>query len=331
MGPARESAPAARWRRGGRLALAIAAAAAALILPAFARPFLQYLALNVLLLALFALSFNLLFGAAGLLSFGQAAFYAAGAYATALLLRQGVPLLPAVLLGALCAAALAAGLGAFCVRHTRIYFSMLTLAFGMLVYAVIWKWTDVTGGDDGLIGIPRGKLGLPGPLDVAVDSPRRYYLFAAALVLVSMAVLHRLAASPFGLSLRAIRENAERAEFSGVGVRRTLFLAFVAAGFFAGLAGALLSPLEQTISPGAAHWTKSAEPVMATLLGGPFTWAGPIAGAVVYLGLKEVIVRYTEYWLLVFGAVLLATVLAFREGLLGTLLGWWERRRAGTS
>src|SRR5437763_10424768 len=155
-----------------------------LLVPAIAGPFLRYLALNMLLLALLALSFNLLFGTTGLLSFGQGAFYSGGAYAAALLLKAGVPLLWSILLGALGAALLAALIGAFCVRHTRIYFSMLTLAFGMLVYAIVWKWTDVTGGDDGLIGIPRGGA--------FFDKPERYYLLAAALVLISVAVLHRL-------------------------------------------------------------------------------------------------------------------------------------------
>jgi branched-chain amino acid transport system permease protein len=302
-------------------------AVAVLLLPAVAGPFLRYLVLNMLLLALLAASFNLLFGMTGLLSFGQGAFYAGGAYAAALLLRAGVPLLWSILLGAIAAAVLAAILGAFCVRHTRIYFSMLTLAFGMLVYAVVWKWTDVTGGDDGLIGIPRGRLGLPGPLDVSLDSPVRYYLFTAVLVLLSMGVLRRLSTSPLGLSLQAIRENAERAEFSGVRVRRTIYIAFVTAGLFAGLSGALLAPLEQTVSPSTAHWTKSAEPVMATLIGGPFSFLGPIIGAVVYLGLKEIIVRFTEYWLLVFGLVLLACVLTFRSGIVGAVEEMIARRR----
>src|SRR3954463_15515173 len=302
--------------------------AAVLLVPVFGGPFLRYLVLNMLLLALLALSFNLLFGMTGLLSFGQGAFYAGGAYTAALLLRAGIPILWSILLGALAAALLAAVLGAFCVRHTRIYFSMLTLAFGMLVYAVVWKWTSVTGGDDGLIGIPRGRLGLPGPLDVKLDAPVAYYFFASVLVLLSMGVLHRLSASPLGLSLRAIRENAERAESSGVPVRRTIYIAFVTAGLFAGLSGALLAPLEQTVSPSTAHWTKSAEPVMATLIGGPLSFAGPLVGAVVYLGLKEIIVRFTEYWLLVFGLVLLGTVLAFRGGLMGALTLLWRRRRS---
>src|ERR1700682_897780 len=186
---------------------------AVLLVPLVAGPFLQYLVLNMLLLALLALSFNLLFGMTGLLSFGQGAFYAGGAYAAALLLRAGLPLIPSIVLGSVFAAALAAIIGAFCVRHTRIYFSMLTLAFGMLVYAVVWKWTDVTGGDDGLIGIPRGEF---------FAKPERYYLLAAALVLASVAVLYRLSSSPLGLALRALRENAERAEFSGVGVGQVL-------------------------------------------------------------------------------------------------------------
>src|SRR5438132_13178048 len=259
-----------------RLAAGAVLAAVVLLVPAIAGPFLRYLVLNMLLLALLALSFNLLFGMTGLLSFGQGAFYSGGAYAAALLLRAGVSLLPSILLGSLFAAALAALIGAFCVRHTRIYFSMLTLAFGMLVYAVVWKWTDVTGGDDGLIGIPRGRIGLPGPLDFSLDSPARYYLFAAVLVLLSMAALHRLSASPLGLSLRAIRVAAERLAFSGVKVRRTVYIAFVTAGLFAGLSGALLAPLEQTVSPSTAHWTKSAEPVMATLIRGPLPFLGPI-------------------------------------------------------
>lgn len=308
-------------RVSGRRAAALLAivGAAVLLVPVAFGSFAQYLVLNVLLLALFALSFNLLFGMTGLLSFGQAAFYAAGAYVTGMLLRAGMPLLPSVLLGALAGAAMAVVVGAFCVRHTRIYFSMLTLAFGMFAYAIVWKWTEVTGGDDGLIGIPRGRLGLLGPFDPSLALLSRYYVFAAVLVFLSVAVLYRLAISPFGLTLRAIRENAERAEFSGIRVRRTVFIAFIVAGFFAGLAGALLAPLEQTVAPTAAHWTKSAEPVMATLIGGPFAFAGPIVGAAVYLGLKEIIVRFTEYWLLVFGLVLLATVLAFRGGLLGVL------------
>lgn len=306
-----------RWREG---AVVAAALVLVLALPAVAGRFQQYLVLNMLLLALFALSFNLLFGTTGLLSFGHAAFYAAGAYVTGLLLRSDtVSLLPAVLAGALAAGVLAAGIGVFCVRHTHVYFSMLTLAFGMMVYAVVWKWTDVTGGDDGLIGIPRGPLVVAGVPLANLNPLPAYFRFAGVLVVLAMYVLYRVSASPFGLVLRGIRENGVRTEFAGVPVRRYVLLAFVLAGLFAGLAGALVAPLEQTVAPASAHWTKSAEPVMATLIGGPLAFAGPIVGAAVYIGLKEIIVRYTTYWLLVFGAGLLAIVLTFRGGLLGAL------------
>lgn len=314
--------------KGWREAAVVAAGLVlVLVLPAFAGRFQQYLALNVLLLALFALSFNMLFGMTGLLSFGHAAFYAAGAYVTGLLLRSDtVSLLPAVLAGALAAALLAAAIGVFCVRHTHVYFSMLTLAFGMMVYAVVWKWTDVTGGDDGLIGIPRGPLALGGLRVTDLNPLPAYFRFAGLVVVLATYALYRVSASPFGLVLRGIRENGVRVEFAGVPVRRYVLLAFVLAGLFAGLAGALVAPLEQTVGPASAHWTKSAEPVMATLIGGPFAFAGPIVGAIVYVGLKEVIVRYTTYWLLVFGAGLLAIVMTFRGGLLGELGEAWRRR-----
>jgi branched-chain amino acid transport system permease protein len=318
-------------RRGVAAALWLVAVLLVLVAPALLGRFTQYLVLQVLLLALFALSFNLLFGTTGLLSFGQAAFYAAGAYTAGLLLRDGVATpLPAVLAGALVAALLAAVVGVFCVRHTHVYFSMLTLAFGMMVYAIVWKWTDVTGGDDGLIGIPRGPLSL-GEVRLADLNPLpSYFRFAGLLVLASMYVLYRLSGSPLGLVLRGIRENAGRVEFAGVSVRRYVWLAFVVAGLFTGLAGALVAPLEQTVAPASAHWTKSAEPVMATLIGGPFSYAGPIVGAAVYIGLKELIVRYTPYWLLVFGTVLLVIVLTFRDGLLGAL-GRAARKRTAAA
>lgn len=313
----------------GREAVVLAVALGlVLIVPAFAGRFQQYLILNALLLALFALSFNLLFGMTGLLSFGHAAFYAAGAYVTGLLLRgDHASVLPAVLVGALAAATLAAAIGVFCVRHTHVYFSMLTLAFGMMVYAIVWKWTDVTGGDDGLIGIPRGALSVAGIRLLDLGPLPSYFRFAGVFVVLATYALYRVSASPFGLVLRGIRENGVRVEFAGVPVRRYVLLAFTLAGLFAGLAGALVAPLEQTVAPASAHWTKSAEPVMATLIGGPFTFAGPLVGAAVYIGLKEVVVRHTTYWLLVFGLGLLAIVLGFRGGLLGALDAALAKRR----
>lgn len=317
-------------RRWSRLLVA-GVVIALLALPQVGGRFWQYLTLNILLLSLFSLSFNLLFGMTGLLSFGQAAFYATGAYATALLLRtEVIPLLPSVIMGTVVAALLAALIGFFCVRHTHVYFAMLTLAFGMMVYAIVWKWTPVTGGDDGLIGIPRGSLSIPGLFTIRMGPLAHYYYFLTVLALLGIYALYRISRSPFGLVLNGMRENAGRVEFAGIPMRRYLWWAFTIAGSFAGLAGSLMAPLESTVAPASAHWAKSAEPVMASLIGGPFTFAGPIVGSLIYIGLKEVIVRFTQYWLLIFGTGLLALVLGFRGGVVGFLLQRFARRDAPT-
>jgi branched-chain amino acid transport system permease protein len=288
-----------------------------LVVPLIGGEFWQYMIANMLLLAVFALSFNLLFGMAGYLSFGHAAFYAVGAYVTGLLMLANCPLLMTIFLGAAGAAILAAVLGIFCVRNTQAYFSLLTLAMGMMVYAIVWKWASVTGGDDGLIGIPRGELGIPGIISLSLNGFIEYYYFLAIVSFLAIAVLYCIHNSPFGLVLRGIRENFSRVDFSGINARKYVWIAFVIAGFFAGLAGALMAPMERTVSPAIANWTKSGEPVFASLIGGPEFFFGPVVGAVIFLGLKELIVRFTQYWLLCFGILLLGIVLGFRGGVIG--------------
>ncbi len=290
------------------------------VLPRIASRFSIYLVIQILLLSLLAMGFNLLFGYTGLLSFGHAAFYAVGAYAAGLVLKEVTPsLLLAVLIGTATSALFSLVIGFFCVRHMKIYFSMLTLAFGMMVYSLIWKWRDLTGGDDGLIGIPRGTLSIPGLFELNLRSMESYYYFVLVICLLSTLFLYRLVHSPFGLILQGIRENAERVAFSGVSVKRYRLLAFVFSGALAGLAGTLLPPLENTLAPAVAHWTKSAEPVLVSLLGGAQSFAGPIIGSILFLILKESIVRYTEYWLIWFGLILLILVLGFRGGVVGFL------------
>lgn len=290
-----------------------------LFLPQVTPRFYTYLIIQILLLSLFALGFNLLFGYTGLLSFGHAAFYAVGAYATGLALKGGTSLLPAVLLGILAAAALSLVIGFFSIRHTRIYFAMLTLAFGMMVYALAWNWRDVTGGDDGLIGIPRAPLAVLGLFQIEMRLMEQYYYFVLLVFFVAILVLYRILRSPFGLILQGIRENPERVSFAGIPVKRYVLLAFVISGALAGLAGTLMAPLENTVAPMVAHWTKSAEPVLVSLLGGAHTFSGPIIGSILFLVIKETIVRYTEYWLIWFGIILLFLVMGFRGGVVGAL------------
>ncbi len=295
------------------------------LLPLFGSRYTVYLTIQILLLALFATGTNLLFGYTGLLSFGQAGFYAVGAYTCAHILLARPSLLLGVTGGAAAAAAAALGLGYLSVRHTRIYFSMLTLAFGMMIFSAAWKWRSVTGGDDGLVGIPRAPLELPG-LVIPLPTVERYYYFVLVTVLLGLWLLYRIARSPLGLALQAVRDSEVRAEHVGLPVRRLRLVAFTVAGAAAGLAGALLPPLENTVTPPIAHWTTSAEPVLATLIGGIHTFAGPIVGAFVLVVAKDIIVRFTVHWSLVLGAAVIALVMGFRGGVVSLLQEVLARR-----
>jgi len=245
------------------------------LLPHFVGKYVVYMTMHILLLSVFALGFNLLLGYTGLLSFGQAGFYACGAYGCAKMLLVIPSLLPGVICGVLFAGLIALGLGFLCIRHTRIYFAMLTLCFGMMIYSLAWKWRSMTGGDDGLVGIPRAPLEIPGILSIDMSSMGNYYYFVLIVCLLAIILFYRIVNSPFGLTLQGIRDSESRIAFAGISVKNYRLITFTIAGLYAGLAGALLPPLENTVTPPVAHWTHSAEPVLATLLGGIHTFAGP--------------------------------------------------------
>ena len=285
-----------------------------LVVPLFAGRFYQYLLTQIMVASLMALSFNLLLGTTGLLSFGQAAFFGVGAYTVGLLAtKAGVSTLPALLLAPVCAAAAAAVIGLFCVRLSGVHFAMLTLAFGQLVFTVAYKWYGLTGGDNGIQGIPVRPL--PGGIDIG--STRAMYYFTLAVVGICAEILRRFRSSPFGATLKAIRENGQRAACLGVNVKLYQWAAFVAAGAFTGMAGGLFALMEKAISPEIIHWTKSAEPVLMTIIGGIYSFAGPVAGAAVFVVLNSFLVAWTEKWALVLGIVLLLMVLLLPGGVVG--------------
>lgn len=286
-----------------------------LALPVFAGKYVLYMMIQILILSVFALGFNLLLGYTGLLSFGQAGFFAVGAYASAKVLLVIPSLILGIGAGVLAGALAAAILGVLCVRHTRIYFSMLTLSFGMMIYSLAWKWREVTGGDDGLVGVPRAPIGIPGVFQIDMSPMSHYYYFVLIVCVGAIFLLHRMVQSPFVLILKGIRDSETRASFAGLPVRRYKLVAFIIAGGYAALAGALLPPLENTVTPPIAHWTHSAEPVMVTLLGGIHSFSGPLVGSFFFYILKDIIVRFTEYWLICFGLIIVFLVLAFRGGL----------------
>jgi len=288
-------------------------AAALLALPLALSEFWIFIAIEVLAFALYAVSFNVLLGYGGMLSFGHAAFFGVGGYAAAILMKKaGLPpgvafaLLPLVAMAA--AAVAAAVVGYFSVRRAGIYFAMLTFAFQMLLYAVALKATGLTGGDDGMTGLkPPGLLA----------APLAYYYFALALVAPALYVLHRLVSSPFGYALRALRTNPRRLQYSGVDVRAHQLATFVVTGAFAGLAGGIFALSSGNVFPGWLNWTASATPIVMAVLGGVHTFLGPALGAAVYVVLEVLISGRTEYWPLAMGSIILVLVLLMPEGLTG--------------
>jgi branched-chain amino acid transport system permease protein len=279
------------------------------LLPLTGSRFLIELAVQAMIFCLLAMSLNILAGHVGSISFGHAGFFAIGGYACAYLLaRLGWPLafsmIGAVLFTSVCAFLI----GILCVRLNAIYFSMLTLAFSMLVWAVAMKWKSVTGGDDGFIGIP---------LPAFLLDPFAFFWFTLAVVGLSIVALWILSRSTMGRAFVAIRENAMRASFLGINVRRMRLIAFVIAGAFAGIAGCLLAMYVRGMYPQTAFWTQSGQVVIMVLLGGVHSFVGPILGAAVLYLLEETIHQYTEYWPLVLGTILLIIVMAAPEGLVG--------------
>jgi branched-chain amino acid transport system permease protein len=295
-------------------------------LPAYAGKYVLYITIHILLLSIFSLGFNLLFGYTGLLSFGQAGFYAVGAYGCAKILLAYPSLLAGIGGGVVLAGVASLLLGILCIRHTRIYFSMLTLSFGMMIFSLAWKWRDMTGGDDGLVGIPRAPLEIPGLVKINMSAMGNYYYVVLGFAILAIYLFYRMVNSPMGLTMQGIRDSETRTACVGISVRKYRLLSFTIAGLYAGLAGALLPPLESTVTPPIAHWSHSAEPVLATLLGGIHTFAGPIVGAVLFYLLKDIIVRFTEYWLICLGIIVVVLVLGFRGGVVGIFLREGGRR-----
>ena len=291
----------------------IAAFLALLAVPFIASAFWLFIAIEALAFALYAMSFNLLLGYGGMLSFGHAAYFGLGAYAIGILLvKSGTPFWLALAAAPLIGAAGAAAVGYFSVRLSGIYFAMLTFAFQMLFFTVALKATGLTGGDDGIVGIVR-----PGVL----ANPSAYYVFALCVVAVSVGCLYRIVTSPYGQTLQAIRENPRRVQFLGVNTRAHRWLAFVIAGLFAGLAGGLFAVSTGSVFPGWLDWTASATPVVMAVLGGLRVFVGPIVGAVVYVALETLISGHTEYWPLFMGATIVALVLLLPAGILGARPG----------
>ncbi len=298
-------------------------AALLLAVPYIAAPYQTILLSYGLIMAIAALAFNLLLGYTGLLSFGHSAYFGAAAYAAGFSVKYlHVSSMEAFLLGGVVISLVIAALfGFICVRYTRIFFSILTLALSQVLWSLAFKFFWVTGGTDGLrVPTPSllgGLFSTPG--DKVEFLAHRYYYYILVIFAVCVGLMSLIVSSPFGKSLQAIRDNEVRAEFVGVRVKRHRWIAFVVSGIFTGLAGALWAPLNGLTTPEVLYWPFSGEIVFMTVLGGFRNFAGPIVGAVAFNYLKTYAVGRTEYWQFLLGAVLVVLVLVMPEGILGTL------------
>ena len=269
-------------------------------------------ATEMIIMSLFSMSLNLILGFGGMVSFGHAAFFGVGAYTAALLMKKaGIGFLPAMAAAPLASSLIAGIIGWFCVRRVGLYFAILTLAFGQLIYMITLQLYAFTGGDDGIHGIPRPEL----------LTPLSYYLLCLLLAAGSFFLMRLLTRSSFGLTIRMIRENPERAQFLGIHIKRYQLINFIIAGGFAGLSGSLYTELNRFAQTDFLHWSKSAEPILASLVGGMYSLIGPAIGSTVLIFLKIIIQqisqRLVEIWAIILGTILLGMVLFAPEGIMG--------------
>jgi branched-chain amino acid transport system permease protein len=308
---------------------------AALTIPWVGSRYDTFLATQIAISALFAVSLNLLLGTTGLVSFGHVADFGIGSYGCGILMKTyAVPFTIALPAAALGAAFGSLVFGFFCVRLTKIYFAMLTLAFSQIIWAICFKWNDVTGGDQGLPDVPYPDLGwmssIPFLSDLRISD--QFYVLTLIVVILSLAAMQRIINSPFGLMLKTIRENPERAASIGLDVRSYELAAFVVAGGFAGIAGALFGIFNRGVFADYVYWPKSAEVMIMTILGGIDHFWGPVIGAATLTLLNQETTSYTEYWPFVLGSILLVLLFAFPGGIAGGLTSaaaWLRRKRGG--
>jgi len=296
-----------------------------LLVPLFgAPPAIRDFIMFAMAYGLLAMSLNLLIGYTGLVSFGHAMFFASGAYAFGLAMQSGKFSIPAAFVLAIAfTAVLALVIGAICVRLNEIYFAFLTLAFQMLIYNIILGWVSFTGGDQGLMGgIPRPKF-----LGIDLADRTQLYVFCTVAFVACIAIMRQIVTSPFGYTLRLIRDNQERAAFLGVDVARAKLVCFVISACVAGVGGILLALFVSGAYPNFAFWTTSGEAIFMILLGGSNVFLGPLVGTVILRVLNDVTIAYTSHTDLVLGIVILVLVLGLRKGPLDVIAERLEDRR----
>lgn len=302
--------------------LAVVLLAILVFLPTVLPRFYVYILAVIFVTALLAMSLNMVVGHGGLFQFHHGVFYGVGAYAFALMMtKAGLPMWFCFIASPVIAAAAGLLIGWFCVRLTSLYFGMLQISLGSLIWAIAFRWYSLTSGDDGIHGIP---------VPDAIASTSNSYYFILIFFVLCLIVMYLIYRSPFGTTLQAIRDNPERCEAVGINVRRHQLMAIVTATFFAGVAGVLFVVLEQSVFPDLLFWVLSLEIFIMCLLGGWFTFAGPIIGAAITVGLRTFVGIYTEYWTLILGIMLILLIFFLPEGVMGFILEKFRRKNKET-
>jgi branched-chain amino acid transport system permease protein len=315
----------ASWRRGLWIALAFAAV---LVVGRSLSPYYTGLLTEALILSVLAMSLNLLLGYTGLPSLGHAAFYGMGAYAAGIVaVRLGGAFWLCLLVGVAASALLAALYGLLALRTVGVYFLMITLALAQILWAIAFGWRSLTGGDDGLRGIKRPDLGLPG---IAMTDSATFFTVTLIAFAVAALLMYVLVRSPFGHALRGIRESEPRMAALGYDVWLYKLLMFVLSGAFAGFAGVFYVYYKGFVSPETLSVVVSAEVLLMVILGGAGVFLGPVVGAAVIVLLSNFISAYTDRWVTILGAIYVLVVMLAPDGLLGAAAAWRDRRRART-
>ncbi|MBI5248370.1 MAG: branched-chain amino acid ABC transporter permease [Desulfomonile tiedjei] len=283
-----------------------------LVAPLFLSRFYIYFLALILVTGLLATSLNIVLGFGGMYQFHHSVFYGVGAYSVALMItKTSLPAFVGFMVAPIVSALLAVVMGLICVRLSKLYFGMLQLSLGSLVWALVFRWYSFTGGDDGIHGIPLPSI---------ISSINTSYYFTLIVTGICLALMYAVTNSPFGRIFQAIRDNPERSESIGVNVKLHQLVGQCIAGFFAGIAGVLFVTVEGSVFPDLMFWTLSLEILIMCLLGGWFTFLGPMLGAAIMVSLRTVVGVYTEYWTMVLAIILMLLIYFLPEGVLGYFL-----------
>lgn len=298
--------------------------------PYFLSEFWVTLFTRVAIMGIFAMSYNLLLGYSGLLSLGQAIYFGVGAYTMSLSLKfLSHSLYLGFLASQILAVVLALVIGFISLRLSGIQFAMVTLAFGEMIHTVALKWRAVTGGDDGITGLPAPVFGVTPSSSASLDTAWEYYYAALILIIITIVILKTIVDSPFGQVIKGARDNATRVEYLGMNVFTTRLMVYVISSLLSATAGALYAPFLGVAYPSSLSWASSADPVLMTILGGSNMLLGPLFGSLIYILVEYLIKSFlTDYWMLVFGTILIFSVIVFPKGLLPAInlkkLKKWE-------